>query len=243
MRPFTLSRIVDVIRLARTFRGVSIEDVEKAMMVSRDRSVELLRQAEEMKLIRRDGNLFYPTILGNIFFEAYNRDDRAKLDEVLSEYPPYFTIKNIISKKSVSIDELKKLTKMTEVAIEMIIRLLQYTCDNIHFVDEKIFLSSKELPELTDFYSVLRNAYLELSKGAQWGCPNFFVRVDKIAIIVCQELRLSMDDFSSMLDRLVKSGFPVDLYFEGMGYEFIPFVDRKISPSSYRKCYLRLRER
>jgi len=241
LRPFTLGRLVDVIRLARTFHGVSIEDVEKAMMVSRDRAVELLRQAEEMKLIKRDGNLFYSTNLGNIFFEAYNRDDRAKLDEVLNEYPPYFTIKNIISQKSVSIDELKKLTNLTEVAIEMILRLLQYTCDNICFIDEKVFLSAKELPELAEFYSVLRNAYLKLSKNVQWGCPNFFVRVDKIATIVCQELRLSLDDFLRMLDKLVKSGLPTDLYFEGMGYDFIPFAEKKINPSFYRKCYLRLR--
>jgi hypothetical protein len=44
-----------------------------------DRAVELLSQAEEMKLLRRDGELYYSSSLGNMFFEAYNNGDRAKL--------------------------------------------------------------------------------------------------------------------------------------------------------------------
>jgi len=242
MRPFTLSRLVDVVRLARALRGARVEDVEEAMMVNRDRAVDLLSQAEEMKLLRRDGDLYYSTILGNTFFEAYINWDRAKLDEVLNEYKPYYAVKSIISQKSVSVDELKVLTNLTEVAVEMILRLLQYTCDNLCFMDEKVFLSVKELPKLSEFYSVLKKAYFELGKISQWGCSNFFIRVDKVAVLVCQELRLSMDDFSKMLNKLVESGVRLDLHSEGMSYAFIPFANRGINPSSYRRCYIRLRE-
>jgi len=232
---------MDVIRLARAFRGVSIEDVEEAMMVNRDRAAELLKQAEEMRLIRRDGELYHSTSLGNVFFEAYNRNDRAKVDEVLNEYPPYFTVKEIISQESVSVEELKKLTNLTEVAVEMILRLLQYTCDNLCFLNEKVYLSAKDLPKLSEFYSSVRNTYAKLSKDSQWGCSNTFVRVDKIAAGVCQELRLSMDDFSIILYKLIKSGFPIEIHSEGMSYEFLPFANRRINPSSYRRCYIRLR--
>lgn len=242
MRPFTLSRIVDVIRLVRALHGASVKSVEEAMIINKDRAAELLKQAEEMKLVRRDGELYYSTILGNLFFEAYNRGDRAKLDEVLIEYPPYFSVKKIISQKSVSIDELKDLTNLTEVAIEMILRLLQYTCDNFCFIDEKVFLSAKELPKLTEFYSAFKKAYFQLSKGSQWGCSNSFIRIDKIAVLVCQELRLTMDDFSKMLDKLIESGARVDLHSERMGYAFIPFANHRINPSSHRRCYIRLRE-
>jgi len=242
MRPFTLSRLVDVVRLARSLRGMRVDDVEEAMMVNRDRAVELLSQAEEMKLLRRDGELYYSSSLGNMFFEAYNNGDRAKLDEVLSQYPPYSTVKNVISKKGVSVEELKSLTNLTEVAVEIILRLLQHTCDNLCFMGEKVFLSVKELPELSEFYSTLREAYFELSKGSQWGCSNSFIRVDKIAVSVCQELRLSMDDFSKMLNKLIGSNVAVDLHSEGISYDFLPFADRRINPASYRKCYIRLRE-
>jgi len=164
MRPFTLSRLVDVVRLVRALHGARVEDVEEALMVNRDRAVDLLSQAEEMKLLRRDGELYYSTILGNTFFEAYINGDRAKLDEVLNEYKPYYAVKSIISQKSVSVDELKVLTNLTEVAVEMILRLLQYTCDNLCFMNGKVFLSVRELPELAEFYSALRKVYFELSK-------------------------------------------------------------------------------
>jgi len=242
MRPFTLSRLVDIVRLARAFRGARVENVEEAMMVNRDRAVELLGQAEEMKLLRRDGELYYSTSLGSAFFEAYNSGDRAKLDEVLSQYPPYSAVKNIISKKSVSVDELKVLTNLTEVAVEVILRLLQYTCDNLCFMDGKVFLSVKELPDLAEFYSALRKVYFEFSKSSKWGCSNSFIRVDKTAVPVCQELRLSMDDFSKMLNKLVESNVAVDLHSEEISYNFLPFADRRINPASYRKCYIRLRE-
>jgi len=242
MRPFTLSRLVDVVRLARAFHGARVEDVEEALMVNRDRAVDLLSQAEEMKLLRRDGELYYSTILGNMFFEAYSSGDRAKLDEVLNQYPPYFAVKSIVSKESVSVDELKSLTNLSEVAVEMILRLLQYTCDNLCFMGEKVFLSVKELPELAEFYSALRKAYFELSKSSQWGCSNSFIRVDKIAVLVCQELRLSMDDFSKMLNKLIESNAAVDLHSEGISYDFLPFADRRVNPASYRKCYIRLRD-
>lgn len=243
LRPFTLGRIVDVIRLVRALHRASVESVEEAMMINKERAAELLKQAEEMKLIRRDGELYHSTILGNSLFEAYNRGDKAKLDEVLNEYPPYFAVKSIISQKSVSIEELKSLTNLTEVAVEMILRLLQYTCDNLCFMDEKVFLSVKELPKLSEFYSVLKKVYLELCKSSQWGCSNSFIRVDKVAVLVCQELRLTMDDFSKMLNKLIESGDHVDLHSEGMSYAFIPFANRGINPSSFRRCYIRLREK
>jgi hypothetical protein len=242
MRPFTLSRLVDVVRFTRALHGARVEDVEEAMMVNRDRAIDLLSQAEEMKLLRRDGELYYSTILGNTFFEAYINGNRAKLDEVLNEYKPYYAVKSVISQKSVGVDELKVLTNLTEVAVEIILRLLQYTCDNLCFMNGKVFLSVKELPELAEFYSALRKAYFELSKGSQWGCSNSFIRVDKIAVSVCQELRLSMDDFSKMLNKLIGSNVAVDLHSEGISYDFLPFADRRINPASYRKCYIRLRE-
>jgi len=242
LRPFTLGRLADIVRLVRAFRGARIEDVEEAMMINKSRAAELLKQAEEMNLVKREGELYYSTSLGNTFFEAYSRGDRAKLDEVLSEYPPYFAVKSIISQRSVDIEELKNLTNLTEVAVDIILRLLQYTCDNLCFVSERVFLSVNELPKLDTFYSVLKKAYFKLSKNSQWGCSNFFVRVDKVAALVCQELRLTKDDFSKMLNKLVNSDIYLDLHSEGTGYAFIPFANRKIFPSTYKKCYIRLRE-
>ena len=241
MRPFTLGRLADLIRLVQTMHGVTVDQVEEAMMVTEDRALELLKQAEEMGLVKCDGALYYSTSLGNIFFEAFIRGDKSKLDGVLNEYAPYFKIKSAISRKSTDVEELKRLTGLTEVAIEIVLRLLQYTCDNLCFMDERIFLSTKELPKSADFFSVLKNAYLEFSKFAQWGCSKNFIRVDKVAIHVCQELRLSLDDFSKMLSKILDSDYPIDLYSEGMSYQFMPFVNRKINPSSYRKCYIRIR--
>jgi hypothetical protein len=211
-------------------------------MVTRDRAVELLKQAEEMKLVKLDGCLYYSTNLGNSFFEALKNDDRIRLDNILSEYTPYLAIKNVLSERSADITELKKITGLTEVAIEIVLRLLQYVRDDLCSMDEKFFIRTNELPELKDFLSSIKRAYLEINSRAQWGCPKEFIRVDKIAGFVCVELRLSIDDFSKLLDEVLKYSCMLEMHSEVVGYQFIPFGG-KLNPASYRGCYIRLRVR
>jgi hypothetical protein len=242
VRPFTLGRLADVIRLTRVFQGITSDHVEEAMMVTRDRAVELLKQAEEMRLIKPDGFLYYSTSLGNAFFEALKNDDRMRLDDVLSGYAPYNTIKNILSRRSANIAELKKMTGLTEVATEIVLRLLQYVHDDFCSVNEEFFLRAKELPNLAEFLSSTRRAYQELNNYTQWGCSKDFVRLDKIAGYVCQELRLSADDFSRLLNEALKSSSFLEVHSEVVGYQFLPFAPRKLNSTSYRRCYIRLRE-
>lgn len=241
MRPFTLGRLADIIRLTRVFQGITSEHVEEAMMVTRDRAVELLKQAEEMRLIKLDGALYCSTNLGNAFAEALKNDDRIRLDRVLSEYAPYSAIKNIVSKRSTDIMELKKITGLTEVAIEVVLRLLQYARDDLCSMGEKFFLRTNELPKLDDFLSSVKRVYAELNNSILWGRPKEFIRVDKIAGNVCGELRLSIDDFSKLLDEVLESNSIVEVHSEVVGYQFMPFSRRKLNPASYRRCYMRLR--
>lgn len=222
--------------------GITPEVVEEAMIVSRDRAVELLKQAEEMKLIRLDGSLYYSTALGNAFFESFKNDDRTKLDTIFCEYPPYLRIKSILSQKSVSITELKKDTGLTEVAVEIILRLLQYVCDDFCIMNETFFLRTKELPTVETFLSILRKTYLELNTHRQWGCSKGFIRVDKIAEHVCMELRLSLGDFSRLLNDSLRSCSPIEMHSEVAGYQFLPFLRLQLSPRSFRRCYMILRD-
>jgi len=238
-----MSRLGDIIRLTRTFRGITSDHVEEAMMVTHDRAVELLKQAEEMKLIKPDGSLYHSTSLGNAFFEALKNDDRAKLDNIFSEYRPYISVKNILNTRSADTSELKKMTGLTEVAVEIVLRLIQYVRDDLCLMNEKYFIRAKELPKSYNFFSSIKKMYFELNKRTQWGCPKDFIRVDKIAGYVCSELRLSLDDFSKLLDAELESNAILEVHSEVASYQFIPFVRRKVNPATYRKCYLRLRVR
>jgi len=241
VRPFTLSRLADLIRLARAYRGLTSDLVEEAMMVTRNRAVELLEQAEEMKLLRAEGPTYYSTKLGNAFFEAVKNDDRVKLDDILSEYSPYFVIKDMLSQRSANLKELKKATGLSEVAIEIILRLLRYVSDDLYFMNDRFFLRTKNLPDLPEFVSTIRRIYEELNHIMRWGQPKNFIRIDKIAGRTCGELRLSVDDFSRLLEKALESCSFVEVHSEVASYQFMPFARRAIKPGSFRKCYLRLK--
>jgi len=215
--------------------------VEEAMMVTENRAVELLKQAEEMKLLRLDGSMYYTTNSGNAFFEAVKNNDRAKLDSVLSEYSPYFSVRAILSRRSASLKELKRATGLSEVAIEIVLRLLRYVSDDLHSMNERFFLRTENLPDLTKFVSIIRRTYEELNRGTRWGQPKKYIRIDKIAGRICTELRLSVDDFSQLLEKALDFCGFVEVHSEVASYQFMPFASRRIKPGSFRKCYLRLK--
>ena len=241
VRPFTLSRLADLIRLTRVYHGITSDVVEEAMMVTRNRAVELLKQAEEMKLFRLDGSIYYSTNVGNAFFEAVKNNDRVKLDSILSEYSPYFAVRDMLSQRSASLKELKKATGLSEVAVEIVLRLLRYVSDDLHSINERFFLRTGNLPDLTEFVSIIRRVYKELNRVTRWGQPKKFIRIDKIAGRTCTELRLSVNDFSQLLEKALGSCGFIEVHSEVASYQFMPFARRKIEPSSFRKCYLRLR--
>jgi hypothetical protein len=241
VRPFTLSRLADLVHLAQTLHGITADHVEDAMMVTTDRAVELIKQAEEMKLIAPDGFLYHSTSLGNEFFESFRNCDNGRLDNVLCQYAPYLQVKKTLSEMSADVAELKTQTGLTEVAIEIVLRLLHYTRSDFCCVNERYFLRTKELPDCTSFLSTVRKIYSELSSYAQWGCSKNYIRVDRIASRVCSELRLSFDDFAGLLDTVTNTSSLVELHSEVASYQFIPFSQRGLDPKSYRKTYLRLR--
>lgn len=210
-------------------------------MVTRNRAVELLKQAEEMKLLRAEDSTYYSTKLGNAFFEAVKNNDRVKLDNILSEYSPYFVIKDMLSQRSANLKELKKVTGLSEVAIEIILRLLRYVSDDLYYMNERFFLRTKNLPDLPEFVSTIRRTYKELNRVMRWGQPKNFIRIDKIAGRTCGELRLSVDDFSRLLEKALGSCSFAEVHSEIASYQFMPFARRTIKPGSFRKCYLRLK--
>ena len=240
VRPFTLSRLADLIRLVHANRGLTSDIVEEAMMVTRNRAVELLKQAEEMKLLRVEGSKYCSTSLGNAFFEAVKSNDRVKLDNILSEYRPYLSIKDILSQRSADLKELKQLTGLSLVAIEIVLRLLRFVSDDLYSMNERFFLRTKNLPDLREFVLAIRRTYEELNRLVQWGQPKRFIRVDKIAGRTCGELRLSVDDFSRLLEKALESHSFIEVHSEIASYQFIPFTRLRINPGSFRKCFLRL---
>ena len=241
VRPFTISRLADLIRLAQAKRGLTSGIVEEAMMVTRNRAVELLKQAEEMKLLRVEGSRYCSTYSGNAFFEAVKSNDRVKLDNILSEYHPYLIIKDVLSQRSADLKELKQSTGLSAVAIEIVLRLLRYVSDDLYSMNEKFFLRTKNLPDLDEFTLAVRRAYEELNRLVRWGQPKKFIRVDKIAGRTCGELRLSVDDFSRLLEKALESHSFIEVHSEIASYQFMPFARLRINPGCFRKCFLRLR--
>jgi len=241
VRPFTLGRLADLIRLAKVSRGITVDDVEGALMVSHGRALELLKQAEEMKLLKVDGSVYLPTSLGSAFFEAVNSGNREKLDYIFGEYSPYLTVKNVLLKQSASLADLKRLTGLNEVAIEIILRLLQYIRDDILCINEKFFIRNKEKTNLDDFVTSVSKAYKEINKRMQWGKRKVFIRLDKIASHVCCELCISIGDFSMLLGKALEHYPQLEVYSEVISFQFLPFYHPRIPSTKLSKCYLYLR--
>jgi len=200
-----------------------------------------LKQAEEMKLLRIDGSKYYSTNEGGAFFEAVKNNNRTEIDNILSEYSPYLVVKDLLSQRSASLKELKETTGLSEVAVEVVLRLLRYVSDDLQSMNEKFFLRTRNLPDLTEFVSTIRLVYEKLNRVRRWGQPKKFIRLDKMAGRTCTELRLSVDDFSQLLEKLLESSDFVEFHSEVTSYQFMPFARRRIKPGSFRKCYMRLR--
>jgi len=240
VRPFTISRLADVVHLARISHGITVESVEEAMMVTRDRANELVKQAEEMRLLRVDGNTFFSSNVGNSFFEAFQNGDNSKLNEILSSYPPYAKIKNILSEKSADSVDLKKITGLTEVAIEIVLRLLSYVDSDLCCANERFYIKTKVLPETFEFLATVRQVCNEMRQDQQWGCGKEFIRVDKIACETCTRLRLSTDDFGRLFSDALEQSL-IEMHSEVASFQFMPFSPKRVDVSSYRKCYMRIR--
>lgn len=239
VRPFTLTRLIDLLRLIRVYKKVEPELVADSMMTSKDRALELLRQAEDMGFIVHNDHKYSMTRIGYEFFEAFKNNDRERLDELLSRYPPYLCIKNILSKRSASLSELSEITGLTEVSVETIIRLMRYTCDDLCTVAGKFYLRRNELPSLKHFIEILKQVYKELNTNL-WGCPKEFIRMDQVARRVCMELRLKMVDFSRLLKEAQRRYRFIEVYSEGTGFDFLPYHAR-FSLSNHRRCFIRIR--
>lgn len=240
VRPFTLNRLADLVHLASVNCSITAADVEQAMLVTRDRAKELIKQAEEMKLIKKKGYQYRSTSLGTDFFESFKSGDHNKLDITLSQYPPYHRIKQILSTKSADMSELKNTCGLTEVAVEIIIRLLKYVRDDLDSINEKYFFRKQDLPEFKVFFEILKKVYHDMTGFPQWGCPKDYIRVDKIATNVCNELRISVHQFSELLDEAIDTSV-IEVHSEISSFQFLPFMPQKINPKSYQKCYLKLR--
>ena len=233
--------MADLVQLARLCGGITPQDVEKSIMTTHERTIELLKQCEEMNILAIHKHKYIPTSLGIRFYEAFKRNDKEALDDVFSKYTPYYLVKELLSKRSMSISELQEETGFTIVEIEVILRLLRYIRTDLYVIGEKYFLGRKELPSQNAFISVLHHTFAELSKHKMWGRSKGFIRVDRIARKVCQELRISLTDFSNLLEKVLDSSDYIEIHSEKTGFAFIPFSNKRISSSSLHRYYIYLR--
>lgn len=242
MRPFTLSRMADLIRLVIAFDAVKPEAVEEAMMITRNRAVELLKQAEDMGFLRVEGYKYYSTGLGNSFREAFRNNDRLKIDNILSKYDPYFAVKEILTQQSSSMKQIKEETGLNEVTVEIILRLLRYIRDDFHSLGDRFFIEPEDMPSLGRFVTTVMKAYHEINNKAQWGQPRQFVRLDKVAGKTCGELRIPLSTFLRFLEKALATSSTIEVHSEAAGFQFIPFANRRIAPNSSRFYYMRVRK-
>ncbi|MBS7649095.1 hypothetical protein KEJ17_05570 [Candidatus Bathyarchaeota archaeon] len=196
-----------------------------------------MEQAVEMGLMAPDGYGYRSTKLGYDFFEAFKNNDRTLLDDILSKYSPYMLIKGILSQRSSSLSELMGITGLNEVGVEMMVRLLQYTRDDFCVIGERYCIRSKELPEINRFVEILKNVYEDLNEKVLYGCSKRFIPIEMIAKQVCLEMRLTLDDFSKLLEETQKINPYIEVHSEEVGYGFFPIRFQRTN-NNYLRCYL-----
>ena len=241
MRPFTMSRILDLLRLARTNRKVTPEHAMRAMMVSQDRALELLEQAKDMGFIKKESEIQYSILKkGGKFFESAKTNDKTTMDYILSEYHPYYLVKSQLIKESGNIDEIKIKTGLNEVEVEIILRLLKYIRDDLCVSNEKYYISRKEPLNPSHFLEALKEAYYELNRKSIWGRKKRYVRTDEIARLICTKILITPQNFSTLLEKASKENSMFEISYEKSGDAFFP------PPSPFRRkslqdCYITIR--
>ena len=243
MRPITPQLLLEVLRLARYSRCISPETVQRALLVSWDRSREVLNQMESMGLVTTNEKGYQLSDRGVKLLSASIDENLQGVHRIFLEYPPYAIVYEGLKKRGATVSEIAQHTGMSNVAADIILRLIGWThpelTKNPH--TGRYYLASKERLSEEEFFKVLHESYKELSAPSSFRMRKLYVKISILRGFVCERLGIAKDVFDGLLRQtLSKQSDHIELASApAIGVSEKPFI---LTPKGKPYYYVRIEE-
>ena len=207
MRPITPQLITETLRLMRCTARVSAEKLQKALMISKDRSREILNQMSEMALITDEGGGFKIADLGIILFQASLENNFKSIHRIFSRYPPYVDVYARLKKGAVKIDKLSSELGMSRVAVDVILRLIDWAAPDLtrNPHTDRYYLADGNTVRESEFIKILSEVYEDLSAPSYFGMRRLYIAIPTLRNYVCERLGINKQNFNFHLTNAINS--------------------------------------
>lgn len=207
MRPITPQLLLEVLRLARYSRCISPETIEKALLVSWNRSREVLSQMESMGLITTNEKGYQLSDLGIKLLSASIDENLQGAHRIFLGYPPYAIVYEGLKKRGATVSEIAQHTGVSNVAADIILRLIGWAHPELtkNPYTGRYYLASKERLSEEEFFKVLHEAYKELSAPSYFGMRRLYIRISILRNYVCERLGLNKKTFNKLLGEIASN--------------------------------------
>lgn len=201
MRPITPQLLLETLRLARCNPFISLDTVQKALLLSWDRSREVLNQMESMGLLSNDDNGYQLSDRGIRLLRAGLADNLQMVHQVLLQYSPYATVYKELKEKAMTLDEIARHTKMSKVAVDIVLRLINWTHPKLtkNPQTDRYYIAYKNVLSEEEFLNVLFSAYKEHSAPSAFGMRRLYVKISTLRGLVCERLGITKETFDELL--------------------------------------------
>lgn len=208
IRPITPTVLTESLRVADLTSPITNDSLQKCLSVEARRASEITRQLVSMGFLRElKPNSFTMTDEGLRLVEAVARKDQDRIHQILLKYEPYKRIYRLLEEKALSLEETASASSMNEVAVETILRLLEWSTGRLKRSRKRRFYITKRVPPALEAYlETLRKVWHDLN-STEFGVRREFIRIPDLRDAVCEALLMDAASFDNLLTKMLQS-FP-----------------------------------
>ena len=208
IRPITPRILVESLRIANATNPLRMSALEKCLSVEPRRASEILRQLHSMGLLRElDTNCYTITDMGIRLVQAITRNDYERIRQILMQYEPYRVIHRLLENRALTIDEMTDASSMNLVAVETILRLIEWSSPRLRKSKKHAFYIAQAASPAFEAYAEKLESLWKKLASTEFGLKREFVRIPDLRDSLCENLQIDALTFDSLFLKLVQA-FP-----------------------------------
>ncbi|MEM2673746.1 MAG: hypothetical protein QXG34_03395 [Candidatus Bathyarchaeia archaeon] len=243
MRPITLRRIIEVCSLVLQSNGLDTEMVSKRLNSSLSRAKEILSEVKRMNLVDVSQNLWVANSNTAKFLEYFENEEWDGMHQFFLDNYQFYRefiqiLQNHLSDEwGLSMDEVTDESVQRGLHLNRTsVEVLSDWCERLGVIQRnlytaRIYLVKRGEKDFEVFFRTLVKTYRRFS-SSPWR-REIFVEIPLIRESVCEELKISREDFDIMLKeiylknigRIEFSGAPITTHAKRS-----PLSEKKIKP-------------
>jgi len=200
MRPITFECMYEV--LTALSSPAMLEELSRKCGFMPNRAKEVVRQVEEMGLVKLSERGYVLTSEGRRFVEAAEEGDHSTLHEILMGYRPYREFFNrLLSSGAVRIHDLCRELGISMVAADVLIRLMRKVGVKVIRNERGECYLERDFVEYYKFEETLLDSYSEILHADR--VPRSYVSIPDLRRAVKERLRITDEAFDKLLYTFV----------------------------------------